>query len=37
MTEAAFDAVVEALGVPVGDRTLYRRAFTHPSWALEHG
>ena len=37
MSEAAFDAVVEALGVPVLDRSLYRRALTHPSWALEHG
>ena len=37
MTEAAFDAIVGALGVPIVDRSLYRRAFTHPSWALEHG
>jgi ribonuclease-3 len=37
MSDAAFDAVVEALGVPVTDRSLYRRALTHPSWALEHG
>jgi ribonuclease-3 len=37
MTDTAFDAVVEALGFPVSDRSLYRRALTHPSWALENG
>jgi ribonuclease-3 len=37
MTDGAFDALVDRLGVPVNDRELYRRALTHPSWALEHG
>lgn len=37
MSEVAFDTVVDRLGVPVTDRSLYRRALTHPSWALEHG
>jgi len=37
MTEAAFDALLKRLDVPISDRELYRRALTHPSWALEHG
>jgi len=37
MSEAAFDALLQRLDVPITDRELYRRALTHPSWALEHG
>jgi ribonuclease-3 len=37
MSDDAFDALLERLGVPITDRELYRRALTHPSWALEHG
>lgn len=37
MNAAAFDALLERLGVPVTDPELYRRALTHPTWALEHG
>ena len=37
MSEAAFDALVARLGVPVRDPELIRRALTHPTWALENG
>ena len=37
MTEAAFDALLQRLDVPITDREVYRRALTHPSWALENG
>jgi len=37
VSEAAFDALVARLGVPIRDPELVRRALTHPTWALENG
>jgi ribonuclease-3 len=37
MSDAAFDALIARLGVPVSDQGIFRRALTHPTWALENG
>lgn len=37
MTDDGLDAVVSRLGVEFSDRSLLRRALTHPSYSLEQG
>jgi ribonuclease III len=37
VTDDRVDELLARLGVPIADPSLYRRALTHRSWALDHG